>query len=135
MLKLGVAYTLSLLKYIRKGYGDNMILTSRIAKNYEKIIKSGRYEADKVPDTMKRMPNSSNEVPDTIEKMPDNEQEQQIYKYVLENGSVTAAETAELLEVKPRRARAVLLNMVKNGYLRKEGAARSTIYVKNTEGR
>lgn len=63
------------------------------------------------------------------------EQEQQIYKYVLENGSVTAAETAELLEVKPRRARAVLLNMVKNGYLRKEGAARSTIYVKNTEGR
>ena len=48
MLKLGVAYTLSLLKYIRKGYGDNMILTSRIAKNYEKIIKSGRYEADKM---------------------------------------------------------------------------------------
>ena len=48
MLKLGVAYTLSLLKYIRKGYGDNMILTSRIAQNYEKIIKSGRYEADKM---------------------------------------------------------------------------------------
>lgn len=63
------------------------------------------------------------------------EQEQQIYKYVLENGSVTAAETAELLEVKPRRARAVLLNMVKNGYLRKEGAARSTIYIKNKEER
>lgn len=48
MLKLGVAYTLSLLKYIRKGYGNNMILTSRIAQNYEKIIKSGRYEADKM---------------------------------------------------------------------------------------
>ena len=48
MLKLGVAYTLSLLKYIRKGYGDNMILTSRIAQNYEKIIKSGKYEADKM---------------------------------------------------------------------------------------
>lgn len=48
MLKLGVAYTLSLLKYIRKGYGDNMILTSRIAKNYEKIIKSGKYDADKM---------------------------------------------------------------------------------------
>ena len=28
-----------------------------------------------------------------------------------------------------------MLNMVKDGYLRKEGAARSTIYVKNTEGR
>ena len=48
MVKLGVVYILSLLKYIRKGYGDNMILTSRIAQNYEKIIKSGRYEADKM---------------------------------------------------------------------------------------
>ena len=50
MLKLGVVYILSLLKYIniRIGYGDSMILTSRIAQNYEKIIKSGRYEADKM---------------------------------------------------------------------------------------
>lgn len=63
------------------------------------------------------------------------EQEQQIYKYVLENGFITTAETVEILDVKHRRARAVLLNMVKGGYLRKEGAARSTIYVKNTEGR
>ena len=79
--------------------------------------------------------NNGIEVPDTTEKMPDNEQEQQIYKYVLRNGSITTAETVEILDVKHRRARAVLLNMVKDGYLRKEGAARSTIYVKNTEGR
>lgn len=51
------------------------------------------------------------------------EQEQQIYKYVLEKGSITTAETVEILDVKHRRARAVLLNMVKDGYLRKEGAA------------
>ena len=88
-----------------------------------------------VPDNMKKMPDSDNEVPDTTEKMPDSEQEQQIYKYVLENGSITTAETVEILDVKHRRARAVLLNMVKDGYLRKEGAARSTIYVKNMEGR
>ena len=92
-------------------------------------------KTEKMPDTMKKMPDSDNEVPDTIEKMPDSEQEQQIYKYVLENGSITTAETVEILDVKHRRARAVLLNMVKDGYLRKEGAARSTIYVKNTEGR
>ena len=50
MLKLGMVYMLSLLKYIniRKGYGDSIVLTSRIAQNYEKIIKSGRYEADKM---------------------------------------------------------------------------------------
>ena len=91
--------------------------------------------ADKMPDTMKKMPDSSDGMPDKTEEMPDNEQEQQIYKYVSENGSITAAETAELLEVKPRRARAVLLNMVKDSYLKKEGAARSTIYVKNTKRR
>ena len=79
--------------------------------------------------------NNAIKVPDTIGKMPDSEREQQIYKYVLENGSITTAETVEILDVKHRRARAVLLNMVKDGYLRKEGAARSTIYVKNTEGR
>ena len=79
--------------------------------------------------------NNAIKVPNTIDKMPDNEQEQQIYKYVSENGSITSTETAELLEVKPRRARAVLLNMVRESYLKKEGAARSTIYVKNTKRR
>lgn len=79
--------------------------------------------------------NNTIKVPDTIDEMPDSEQEQQIYKYVLENSSITTAETVEILDVKHRRARAILLNMVKDGYLRKEGAARSTIYVKNTEGR
>ena len=39
------------------------------------------------------MPDSSNRGPDTTEKIPDNEQEQQIYKYVLENGFITTAET------------------------------------------
>ena len=84
----------------------------------------------KVPDIIDRMPDSGDEVPDktetvpdTMKKMPDSEQEQQIYKYVSENGSITATETAELLEVKPRRARAVLLNMVRESYLKKEGAA------------
>ena len=91
--------------------------------------------AIKVPDTIGKMPDSGNEVPDTTEKIPDSEREQQIYKYVLENGSITTAETVEILDVKHRRARAVLLNMVKDGYLRKEGAARSTIYIKNTEER
>ena len=74
-------------------------------------------------------------MPDSANKVPDNEQKQKIYRYVSENESITTAETAELLEVKPRRARAVLRNMVNSGCLRKEGVARSTIYVKNTEGR
>lgn len=74
-------------------------------------------------------------MPDSADKVPDNEQEQQIYKYVLENGFITTATVIELLEVKQRRARAILLNMVESGWLKKEGAARSTIYVRNTEKR
>ena len=89
--------------------------------------------ADEVPDTTGKVLDSADKVTDTTDKAPDNVQE--IYKYVLENGSITTAETVEILDVKHRRARAVLLNMVKDGYLRKEGAARSTIYVKNTEGK
>ena len=91
--------------------------------------------ADKIPDTTGEMPDYADKVPDTIEKMPDNEQEQQIYRYVSGNGSITTAEAVELLDVKHCRARAILLNMVMAGYLRKEGATRSTIYVKNTEER
>ena len=78
---------------------------------------------------------SVDKVPDTANKVPDNEQEQQIYKHVLEKGFITTATVIELLEVKQRRARAILLNMVESGWLKKEGAARSTIYVRTTERR
>ena len=88
-----------------------------------------------MPDTTDKMPDSAAKVPDSADKVPDNEQEQQIYKYVLENGFITTATVIELLEVKQRRARAILLNMVESGWMKKEGAARSTIYVRNTEKR
>ena len=91
--------------------------------------------ADKVPDNADKVPNSANEVPDSTDKVPDNEQEQQIYKHVLEKGFITTATVIEFLDVKQRRARAILLNMVESGWLKKEGAARSTIYVRNTEKR
>lgn len=90
---------------------------------------------EKVPDTIKETPDNADKVPYTMERLPENEQEQQVYKYVLETGSITTARTMELLGVKQRRARTVLSNMIESDYLRKEGAARSTIYVKSTEGR
>ena len=90
---------------------------------------------NKVPYSANKVPYSANKVPYSVDKVPDNEQEQKIYRYVSENESITTAETVELLKVKPRRARVVLRNMVNSGCLRKEGVARSTIYVKNTEER
>ena len=72
---------------------------------------------------------------ETADKVPANEQEQQIYKYVSENAGITTAQAMKLLGIKQRRTREILVKMVENGWLRKEGASRSTIYVKNTEGR
>lgn len=74
----------------------------------------------KVPDTNKKVPESAGKVPDTIKRLPDNEQERKIYQYVLENGSVTSAIAAELLEVKQRRARVILQDMIEGNYLSKK---------------
>lgn len=97
---------------------------------------------DKMPDNNKKVPDSADKMPDTVkivpdsaDKMPDSEQEQRIYKYVLENGSITTNKVMELLNVKQRRARVILQSMIEKDWLRKVGAARSTIYLKNAEGR
>ncbi len=72
---------------------------------------------------------------ETADKVPANEQEQQICKYVTENVGITTAQAMKLLGIKQRRTREILAKMVDNGWLRKEGASRSTIYVKDTEAR
>ena len=71
----------------------------------------------------------------TAEKLPVNEQERQIYKYVLENTGITTAQAMKLLGIKQRRAREILSKMADSGWLRKEGASRSTVYVNNTNGK
>ena len=91
--------------------------------------------AKKVPDSADKMPNNTKKVPDSADKMPDSEQERCIYKYVMENGSITTNKVMELLNVKQRRARVILQSMIEKDWLRKTGAARSTVYLKNTEGR
>ena len=72
---------------------------------------------------------------ETAVKVPANEQEQEIYKYVLENSGITTTQAMKLLGIKQRRTREILSKMIENGWLRKEGASRSTIYVNNTEER
>lgn len=87
---------------------------------------------NEVPDSTKKMPDTSKKVPDSSMKMPDSEQEQLIYKYVLENGSITTNKAMKLLNVKQRRARIILQSMIEKDWLKKAGAARSTIYLRNT---
>lgn len=69
----------------------------------------------------------------TADKLPINEQEKVIYKYIMENGSVTTSQVTQLLGIKQRRARDILAKMVEKNWLKKEGTYRSTVYVINTE--
>ena len=96
---------------------------------------SGDNSTNKMPDSADKVPDSADKVPDTIERLPDNEQKRKVYQYVSENGFITTSKVADLLEVKQRRARAILQDMVEDNYLRKEGAARRTIYVNNMKCR
>ena len=68
----------------------------------------------------------------TAGELPRGEQAQKFYRYVLENAYITRAQVMTLLDLKQRRAREILFNMIEDGWLRKEGASRSTIYVLNT---
>lgn len=49
-------------------------------------------------------------------------QQKKILEYIKENGKITSHQAEELLEVKQRRARIVLVEMVNNGLLEKQGA-------------
>ncbi len=109
-------------------------IVSEMLNNYQ-VMPGTKVE---VPNNSRTMPDNSPEIlrntvkiSESMKNMPENAQEKQIYKYVQENGSITTTEAMELLGVKQRRARTVLSNMVKSGYLRKKGAARSTRYVIN----
>ena len=127
--------TAVLLNYTNKVPNNDVVMPDNIVNVPD--------NAKKVPDITMRMPDNVAEVPhdsqtvfesaakisDITKVMPENAQEKQIYKYIQENGSITTANAMELLGVKQRRARVVLSNMVKSGYLKKKGAARSTIYI------
>lgn len=70
---------------------------------------------------------------DSADKLPKDEKEQLIYKYVLEIESITTAQAIELLSIKQRRARDILVKMVEKNWLKKKGASRSTAYIVNIE--
>ena len=105
-------------------------------KTADKLPGNCRETADKPPGNCRE---TAGKVPakcrQSADRLPTNEQEQRIYKYVLENGSITTVKAMELLGIKQRRAREILVKMIEGDWLKKVGASRSTIYVINTEER
>jgi ATP-dependent DNA helicase RecG len=99
-----------------------------------------------VPTNADKMPISTEGVPTNADKMPINTggvptnadetqyenmtpQQNRIYQYARQNGSITSRQAEELLAVKQRRARDLLSEMVAQGILEKQGHYRSTVYV------
>jgi ATP-dependent DNA helicase RecG len=100
----------------------------------EKNTSSAANNAGIVPDSTETVPDSATKVPDSarecrinVEQLP--EQQATIYRSIAEKGSITSAEVEILLGVKPRRARAVLNEMVDKDIIKKVGAARTTKYM------
>jgi ATP-dependent DNA helicase RecG len=80
---------------------------------------------DRVPINTEGVPTNADET--QYENMTP--QQNRIYQYARQNGSITSRQAEELLAVKQRRARDLLSEMVAQGILEKQGHYRSTVYV------
>lgn len=82
------------------------------------------------------MPTSADKVPINADEILEenlSKQQRQVLQYVKENGKITSHQAELLLQVKQRRARAILGEMAAAGLLEKQGAYKSTAYVRKVE--
>lgn len=71
-------------------------------------------------------------MPISADKVPINNlsaQQNTILQAVKEKGKITSRQAEELLEVKQRRARSILAELVNMGLLERQGSYKSTVYV------
>lgn len=76
---------------------------------------------------------SAEDVPKSAEDIMLEGQQLVIYEYVVANRAITTAIACELLAVKERRARSILADMCKMGYLKKQGATSNLKYILGRE--
>lgn len=95
--------------------------------------------AGKVPESAGKEPESAEKVPDNVEKVPESAgkvpdtsaytvQQAMILEHIVSNGQIVSSEVEALLNIKPRRARAILNRMAELGLIAKVGASRRTKY-------
>lgn len=89
------------------------------------LMKDEKQSADKVPINADKMPINT----DTVSENSLSSQQKIIYHFVAENGQITSHQAETLLEVKQRRARIILGEMVDRGVLERQGSYKSTVYV------
>lgn len=79
-----------------------------------------------------KMPISADKVPISADKVPINglsAQQKVVLQFAEEKGQITSHQAEMLLEVKQRRARVILGEMIDLGVLERQGSYRSTVYV------
>lgn len=75
---------------------------------------------------------SADKMPISADKMPINHlsaQQKKIWQFVEKDGHITSHQAAVLLDIKQRRARIILGEMVDSGVLERQGSYKNTIYV------
>ena len=75
---------------------------------------------------------SADKMPISADKVPINNltaQQNTIFQFAKEKGKITSRQAEELLEVKQRRARSILGELVNMGILERQGLYKSTVYV------
>lgn len=75
---------------------------------------------------------SADKMPISADKMPINHlsaQQKKIWQFVEKDGHITSHQVAVLLDIKQRRARIILGEMVDSGVLERQGSYKNTIYV------
>ena len=93
---------------------------------------SEQKNADKMPISADKMPISADKMPISADKVPINDlpvQQRSIIQFVERKGQITSRQVEELLEVKQRRARGILGELVNMGLLERQGSYKSTVYV------
>ena len=88
--------------------------------------------ADKVPINADKTSESADKVPINADKTSKDGlsmQQKSVLEYVWENGKITSHQAELLLQVKQRRARVILGEMVDAGLLEKQGAYKTTVYI------
>ena len=90
------------------------------------------YDAILTNENADKMPINADKAPIRVDKSVEDRlsyQQKMIYQYMKEHGKATSQQIAELLEVKQRRAREILGEMIYMDFVEKQGAYKSTVYV------
>ncbi len=99
--------------------------------NDEYSFDFGTGTVDKKPESADKVPISADKVPINADKTSEDGlsmQQKSVLQYVRENGKITSHQAELLLQVKQRRARVILGEMVDAGLLEKQGDYKTTVY-------